>query len=131
MNNPALTHLVEGIRLSVVCLIVIQIRLASIQRESGHPYIVKRRIVTSVIAFHPWLDQTQFPEGGQRKINCFPRCVVLVKAQCQNSGRANIVSQNCRYVWPLVPVLPDVLARSDFALFFPGEQNEPDSTPRT
>ncbi len=76
----------------MVRLVVIQIRLISNQRESGHPDIVKGRIITSVIAFHPRLDQTQVLQGRQGKIDCLTRCVVLVKAQRQNSGCASIVS---------------------------------------
>ena len=81
MNDPTLIHLVEGIRLSVVRLVIIQIRLISNQRESGQAYSIKGRIVASVISFHPRLDQTKVLHGCQRKINCLPRCVVLVKTQ--------------------------------------------------
>lgn len=40
MNDPTLLHLVEGIRLSAVRLIVVQIRLISDQRKSGLPRTV-------------------------------------------------------------------------------------------
>jgi len=81
MNDPTLIYLVESICLSMVRLVEIQIGLVSNQPEAGQAHIIKGRIVTSVIAFHPGLDQTQVVEGRQRKINCLPRCVVLVQAQ--------------------------------------------------
>ena len=56
MNDPTFVHLVEGIRRSVVRLVEIHVLLIRYQRESGYAHLVEGRIVTSVVAFHPWLD---------------------------------------------------------------------------